>query len=107
MNYPIIEIIKWFKDKELSLKLFYFDSTNTIEMQPPDVKFLSKISYYDFNKPERRWVRNKTFLFSIINNLKTCGLWDLVSNKDFITINMYNKKATVDKRAEDLKKITE
>jgi hypothetical protein len=36
-------------------------------------------------------MRNKEYLFSIIRNLKHSGLWDLVTNKDFIIVNSFNK----------------
>jgi hypothetical protein len=106
MNYPILEIVIIHSDRELSLKLFYFPKTNTFEIQPMDGKYCQKISFYDYrNKNERRWVRNKELLFSIITNLKKCGLWEMVSNKDFLTINEHNEKKSASDRDFDLQQI--
>jgi len=102
VNYPVIEIFKYSQNKEMSVKLFYSSSTNTFEIQPPDSKHYSKISFYDYKKPEHRWTRNKEFLFSLIKDLQRCGFWDLISNKDFLIINAYNDKVAVDKRVEVL-----
>ena len=93
ISFPVLEIIKYNYKKEVSIKLHYDFKTETFEIQAPTVKFFSKISHYDYNnKTERHWIRNKNYLFAIINNLRTCGLWNIVSNKDFLTVNSYNKK---------------
>lgn len=105
MTYPIIEITKFFLHREVSIKLYYYQSTNTFEIQPPDQKFYNKISYYDFSQTERRWIRNKRYLFEIIKDLKTCGLWGMISNKDFMVINPNYEISTEDSRAEVLKKL--
>ena len=91
-NYPIIEIIKITQNEEVSLKLFYRYSDGVLELQPPDRQYHSKISHYDFNKTERRWARKKEILFSFIADLKRCGLWELVANKDLFVINSFNDK---------------
>ena len=94
VSFPVLEIIKYSNQKEVSIKLFFDFKTETFEIQAPTVKFFSKISHYDYsNRTERHWTRNKEYLFSIIRNLRESGLWDRVSNKDFLTINSYNKKA--------------
>jgi hypothetical protein len=105
MNYPVIEILKYDLNKEKSVKLFYSSNTNTFEIQPPDFKHYSKISFYDYKKFERRWTRNKNFLFPLIKDLQRSGFWDFISNKDFLIINAYNDRIAVDKRAEILNKI--
>lgn len=105
MNFPIIEILKYSKDKELSIKLFYYPNSGTFEIQPADSKFCSKISYFDFSRSERRWTRDKRFLFSTISELKQCGLWELISNKDFLGINYNNEKVSEIDRSELLKSI--
>jgi hypothetical protein len=104
-DYPIIEITRYEKNKEVSIKLFYSSSTNTFEIQPPNTKYYNKISFFDFKNPEHRWVRNKDVLFPFIKDLKKCGLWDLVSNKDFLIINEHNEKIDVEKRIDILNKI--
>lgn len=94
VSFPVLEIVKYNNQKEVSLKLFFDFKTETFEIQAPTVKFFSKISHYDYkNRTERHWIRNKGYLFAIISNLRACGLWDMVSNKDFLTINSYNEKA--------------
>ena len=102
MAYPIIEIIKFWKfhsmTRETSTKLFYSQATNSFEMQAPDQKFFSKISYYDYSMAERRWTRNMGHLFPLIRDLKICGLWNYISNKNLIIINEYNEKASPAKR---------
>lgn len=98
VTYPIIEIIKYANDKEFSTKLFYDPETNTFEMQAPDHQFVSKISYYDYNSPERRRTRNINYLFPLIKDLKACGLWDYISNKDLVVLNPLNTRASDSKR---------
>jgi hypothetical protein len=95
-NFPIIEIIKYMDDREISTKLFFFVDSNTVEIQAPDQRFYSKISYYDFRSTERRWVRNKGYLFALVHDLKLCGLWEYVSNKDFLVVNSFNPRANQD-----------
>jgi len=91
VTFPIIEIIRESFDKEVSLKLFFNMKSGFLEIQAPTYTYHSKISHYDYNKSERRWVRNKEYIFSIIRNLKKSGLWALVSNPDFIVVNSFNK----------------
>jgi hypothetical protein len=65
LGYPIIEIITSYRNQELSTKLFFYPNTNTLEIQPMDVKYYQKISFYDYaHKTERRWVRNKRLKIS-------------------------------------------
>jgi hypothetical protein len=92
-----MEIVKYEKEergseREISIKLFFDYKTETFEIQAPTYKYYSRISHYDYNKTERRWLRNKDYLFSLIRNLKNCGLWEMVSNQDFIVVNNFNKK---------------
>jgi len=104
-DYPTIEIILYQKGREISLKLFYSEGTNTFTIQPLDSKFYGKISFFDYKAPERRWLRNKQLLTYLIKDLQRCGLWDLVSNKDFLVVNAYNDRVTTEKREEILKEI--
>lgn len=94
MNFPIIEVVKYYREngnfKEVSFKLFYEEGV--FEMQAPDQKFQSRISHFDYRSSERRWVRRKDVLFATIEDLKQCGLWDLVANKDLVIVNMANPK---------------
>lgn len=103
MNFPIVEIIKYHKDREISVKLFYFPMSKTFEMKPPDQRFYSKNSYYDFNKPERRWLRNRDFIFTLVRDLKSCNLWEYVSNQDTIVVNVFNKRSDPEKLKDILK----
>jgi len=108
--FPILEIVAIGKsnigrDQETSTKFFYDYITGTFEMQAPTYKYCSKISYYDFNKTERRWTRNKGYIFTLIRDLKFCGLWKHISNKDIIIINTFNDKADMEERASILKEI--
>jgi hypothetical protein len=94
VTFPIVEIIKYNNEKEISIKLFYDFKTESFEIQAPTSKYYSKISHYDYNRmTERHWTRDKGYLFSVIGNLKSCGLWDMVSNKDFLIVNSYNKNS--------------
>lgn len=97
LAFPILEIIKVEKngdqDREISTKFFYNYISNTFEMQAPDCRYYSRISHYDFNRVERRWTRNKNYIFSLIRDLKICGLWNYISNKDIIVINSFNKNS--------------
>jgi hypothetical protein len=70
-----------------------------------DSKFYGKISFFDYKAPERRWLRNKQLLTYLIKDLQRCGLWDLVSNKDFLVVNVYNDRVSMEKREEILKEV--
>lgn len=107
VNYPIVEITKYISDKEVSLKLFYFSEKNSFEMQPPDHRFYSRISHYDYKKIERRWTRDKSLLFPFIMDLKESGLWEYVSNKDIIIVNSFNKNTNTEKLWNALKDLNE
>jgi hypothetical protein len=98
MNYPTVEIIVLYNHHETSLKLFYYPISNSFEIQPLDALHNQKISFFDYRSKERRWIRNKKLLFSIIKNLKICGLWDLVSNKDFLVVNEDNNRVNISDR---------
>jgi hypothetical protein len=104
--YPIIEIIKVSSSIDISTKFFYDFSTKTFEMQAPDHRFHSKISHYDFRKAERRWIRNKGHLFTLIRDLKHSGLWQFISNKNMIIVNSLNEKANPEELLLQLNKIT-
>jgi hypothetical protein len=104
--YPIIEIIKVSSSIDISTKFFYDFSTKTFEMQAPDHRFHSKISHYDFRKAERRWIRNKGHLFTLIRDLKHSGLWQFISNKNMIIVNSLNDKANPEELLLQLNKIT-
>ena len=93
LAFPILEIIKVEKGKEISIKFFYDYMANTFEMQAPDCRYYSRISHYDFNKPERHWIRNKNYLFPLIRDLRISGLWSYISNKDIVVINSFNKNS--------------
>jgi hypothetical protein len=105
ISYPIVEIIKYNQDNQTSLKLFYNFKDETFEIQAPSYSYYSKISHYDFNRTERRWVRDKGYLFTIIRNLKFCGIWDMVSNKDFLVVNSFNKNTNSKELLKALKEI--
>lgn len=105
VNYPIVEIVKYSKAHETSIVLLYDSVDNTFELQEPVYRYYSKISFYDFKRPENRWTRDKELIFSIINNLKKSGFWDKISNKDFLIVNSYNKRANVKERIKVLKEI--
>ena len=105
-SFPIIDLTYIFSDRDIRVKLLYFSQTDKLELCIPDQKLYSKISYYDFrNKTERRWVRNKNFLFQLILDLKNSGLWDYVENKDFLEVNKYNKRADTNDRRNILRQV--
>lgn len=105
ISYPILEVIKEENEREVSTKFFFDYKTGTFEIQPPTYRYFSKISHFDFKKPERRWSRNKNYLFPLIGKLKDSGLWDLVSNKDFLVVNEHNDKIDQKKLNSVLEKI--
>lgn len=88
-EYPIIEINIEEKVHRVCFRLFYIND-EYFEIQNPTYHYYSKISHYDFKTGESRWSRDKGLIFSVIRDLKICGLWDLVRNKDFIKINEHN-----------------
>ena len=104
-DYPVIEIVRFLDRKEISEKLTYDPATGTFTIEAPDAQYYSTISHYDFRRAERRWTRNKDLLFALIKDLKYCGLWDHVANKNFLTINSHNENIDPKKLKTDLKKI--
>jgi hypothetical protein len=110
MTFPILEIIlvedNKGKAQEVSTKFFFNYATNTFEMQAPDRRYYPKISHYDFNRTERRWSRNKGYIFKLIRDLKFCGLWKLILNKDIIIVNAYNEKTDPIELLDTLEKLT-
>jgi hypothetical protein len=89
-SYPIIEITLEEKLHKVCFQIFYIND-EYLEIQEPTYHYYSKISHYDFYRGERRFSRNKGRLFTVIADLKMCGLWELVKNKDFIKINEHNE----------------
>jgi len=104
-TYPVIEILKMFKEREMSVRLIFDSGDKTFEIQAPTYHYFSKISHYDYNKPENRWTRDKDFLFNLIRNLKHSGLWEMVSNKDFLVVNSFNKRTNPKELWKALKEI--
>lgn len=90
-SYPIIEIIFEEKIHKICFQLFFIND-EYFEIQEPTYSYYSKISHYDYHRGERRYSRNKGHLFTFIADLKMCGLWELVKNKDFIKINEHNER---------------
>ena len=105
VNYPSIIIFKYQKEHEISIVLLYDSIDDTFELQEPVYRYYSKISYYDFKRPENRWTRNKKFLFSIIMDLKKSGLWEKISNKDFMVVNKLNEKISSENRLNVLREV--
>jgi hypothetical protein len=83
----------------------YDSGDDSFELQEPTYRYYSKISYYDFRRPEARWTRNKNLLFSLIRNLKRSGFWERLSNKDFLVVNKSNKVADSKDRLKVLKEV--
>ena len=112
MAYPIIEILKYTRNKgvetETSTKLFYSPETHGLELQASDQRFFSKLSYYDYNRTERRWTRNMNHLFPLIKDLKDCGLWQYITNKGLLVINEHSThpRLSAEKRRKILDIIT-
>jgi hypothetical protein len=94
-------------DKEISIKLFFNQKAKTFEVQAPTYKYYSRISHYDYNRTERRWLRRKDYLFELIKQLKFCGLWEWVSNKDFIVVNSFNQNTDHKKLLKILREVEE
>lgn len=105
-EYPIIEITFEDKSHRVIFQLFYIND-EYLEIQNPRYQYFSKISHYDFDIKENRWSRNKKIIFSAISDLKSCGLWDLVRNKDFIRVNKNNKNIDKKRLKEELRDILE
>lgn len=91
--YPILEIIREEKRRKISFKFFYNPSDDTFEMQIPDNEYFSSISHFEYDRAERRHVRDKVVIIMLIKDLKRSGLWEKISNKDLIVVNDRNKKS--------------
>ena len=88
-KYPIIELKFYEKMRAVAIQLFFIDGS--LEIQEPTYLFIPKISHYDYKVRENRISRDQRCLFGFINDLKYCGLWEYVSNKDFIEVNQNNQ----------------
>lgn len=78
-----------------------------LHIEHPEYSFKSTVSHFSAIKEDKRLSLNKTFLRSIILSLKKLGVWDSVTNKDFLQINKNNKKSDkslVKKELKDLLK---
>lgn len=100
-SYPIIELTIDEKVHRVCFQLFYMGD-KYFEIQNPTYEYFSRISHYDFHRGETRFSRNKDVLFTVIADLKMCGLWELVSNKDFIKVNEHNANSDKKKLEEEL-----
>lgn len=105
VEYPVIEVSLYTKDRETSVVLIYDSVDGTFELQEPVYRYFSKVSFYDFKRPEKRWTRNKGFLFSLIRNLKRSNLWEKISNKDFLVVNKSNTETDYTDRLKVLQKV--
>jgi hypothetical protein len=103
-KYPIIEIYILEQKRNILFNLYYIHD-QYLEIQVPTYQYLPRISHYDFKKKESRWVRNKGIIFSFVRDLKYCGLWNFVINKDFLIINENNEFFDKDKAIDNLKKV--
>lgn len=94
-SFPIIEIVKFTAKgtREISIKLFYNALEKNFTLQVPDQKHYSTISHFDYSRDERHWVRDKNLIIGLIKDLKKSGFWQLIKNKDLITVNQNNKKS--------------
>jgi hypothetical protein len=102
--YPIIEITIKESLRLTCYQLFYIND-EYFEIQKPTYQYFPRISHYDFKDNEQRWSRDKRTLFSIILDLRDCGLWEFVRNKDFIKVNDNNKysdKKALEKKLGDI-----
>lgn len=105
VDYPAIEISKYMKDREISVVLLYDSVDGTLELQEPVYRYYSKVSFYDFKRPEKRWTRNREFLFNLIRNLKRSNLWERISNKDFLVVNKSNTETDYKNRLKLLQEV--
>lgn len=64
-----------------------------IHIRHPNYEFKSTISHFCSVQKDIRLSLNKTFLTSIIRTLKETGLWEAVTNKDFLVVNKNNSKS--------------
>jgi hypothetical protein len=103
-SYPIIEITIEEKKHRVSFRLFFLED-KYFEIQNPTYHYFSKISHFDFKTGERRWSRDKKMIFSIISDLKLCGLWEMVKNKDFLKINDFNDNIDREKLKNELDRV--
>jgi len=104
-DYPVLEIVAFENDKEISQKLVYGENTGLLEIQEPTYKYYSRISHYDFKRTERRWTRDKKIIFKLITDLKKCELWDFISNKNFLVVNNHNENVDIKQLKSVLKQI--
>jgi hypothetical protein len=63
----------------------------TYDLQPTDYEFKPKLSFFNFQKPERRITRNQVFIEAVFRLLRDANMWDIFANKDtYIHVNKDN-----------------
>ena len=82
--------------------------TKVFEMTFPEVKFVSKTSFFTTkNETETHFKRAKPLINSMFSMLKKVGLQPLISNWDkVVMINKYNPKSDKDVALQELQKMT-
>jgi hypothetical protein len=50
-------------------------------------------SFLDYTTTPKRVTRNKDLIRFVVKYLKETSLWNFIENKDFFTVNKFNKKA--------------
>lgn len=106
-DFPMLEILKEEKRKEVSMRLTYHAATDTFHMEAPDARYFSKMSHFTYKEPERRFIRMKAVLLAFINDLKYAHLWEKIENKDLIIVNALNERSDKEKLKKLLDSIRE
>jgi hypothetical protein len=70
---------------------------------PNGYAFQSTVSHWDYVDEERRLSRNKNIITSFVRALKEVKMWDFITNKNFVQVNVKNKKSNKGKVDSELK----
>jgi hypothetical protein len=91
-----IQLSKAFGSKKTTAVSVLLEKTPSgmYTLEPLDHAFKSTASHFDYPQEERRWIRNKGMIKSLVKTLKRVKLWDGIEDKEnFIQINDHNKKS--------------
>lgn len=103
-----IRLAKQIRDNVFSVTLLR-NPGGMYDIQPFVYEFKSRISFFDYQTPENRYMRNKIAFMQFFNLMRRANMWDIISNRDtFIRVNdncKYVAKHLGDVKSE-LKRIT-
>jgi hypothetical protein len=87
-----ITLVKMMGKRPVTINLIHMEGSSFwIDNPERDDRCVN--SFLDYTITPKRVTRNKDLIRLVVKHLKETSLWNFIENKDFFTINKYNKKA--------------